>query len=217
MPNSLALLSDAPERVIELFHAHAIRTRVPAGVELSREGDACPYFPIVESGVIRVYKRSRDGHEVTLYRIRSGESCILTLSCLVRNAAFPAHAIAERDTVVHLVPAPVFRQWSTEDAFWRDYVIGHLSTTLERVVGLVEHMLFRGVDLRIIDALLDHEASGRNIIRATHQDIANEIGSAREVISRNLKELEREGLIALGRGEIRILDRAALQRRSELL
>lgn len=217
MPHSLALLRDAPARVIDLFTAHAIRSVVPAGVEISREGDACLYFPIVESGVIRVYKLSRDGHEVTLYRIRSGESCILTLSCLVRAASFPAHAKVEREAVMHLVPAPVFRRWSTEETFWQEYVIGHLSTTLSRVVGLVEHMLFRGVDLRIIDALLDHSSPERDVVRATHQDIANEIGSAREVISRNLKELEREGLIALGRGEIRIIDRAALQRRSELL
>lgn len=217
MTNPLALLSGAPDRVLDLFEANSIRSTIPAGVEVSREGDACLYFPILESGVIRVYKLSREGHEVTLYRIRSGESCILTLSCLVRSAPFPAHAKVEREAVLHLVPAALFRLWSTEETFWREYVISHLSTTLSRVVGLVEHMLFRGVDLRIIDALLDHSAPEQDLVRATHQDIANEIGSAREVISRNLKDLEREGLITLGRGEIRILDRAALLRRSELL
>lgn len=217
MPHSLALLKDAPERTIEQFTASAIRQVVPAGVELSREGDACMFFPIVESGIIRVYKLSRDGHEVTLYRIRSGESCILTLSCLVQSSNFPAHAKVEKESTVYLVPAATFKAWSTDEPFWRNYVLGHLSTTLSRVVGLVENMLFRSVELRIIDALLDHSGPEHETIKATHQDIANEIGSAREVISRNLKDLERDNLLSLGRGEIRILDHARLQRMSELL
>ena len=217
MPHSLALLKNAPDRVIELFEQHSVRQAIPAGVELSREGDACTYFPIVESGVIRVYKLSRDGHEVTLYRIRGGESCILTLSCLVQSTHFPAHAKVETESSVFLVPAATFRAWSVEVPFWRDYVLAHLSTTLNRVVGLVENMLFRSVELRIVDALLDHGGRGAGLVRATHQDIANEIGSAREVVSRNLKDLEREGILALGRGEIRILDVQRLLRRSELL
>jgi CRP/FNR family transcriptional regulator len=217
MPQSLAILKDAPDRIIELFEQHAMRQTVPAGVELSREGDACTYFPIVESGSIRVYKLSRDGHEVTLYRIRGGESCILTLSCLVQSTTFPAHAKVETGSTVYLVPAATFKSWSVTEPFWRDYVLGHLSTTLNRVVGLVENMLFRSVELRIVDALLDHAERGAGVVRATHQDIANEIGSAREVVSRHLKDLEREGLLALGRGEIRIVEAQRLQRRSELL
>lgn len=217
MAHSLAILRDAPDRVIALFEQHALRQTVPAGVELSREGDACVYFPIVESGIIRVYKLSRDGHEVTLYRIRGGESCILTLSCLVQSTRFPAHAKVEKESTVFLVPAATFKAWSVDVPFWRDYVLGHLSTTLNRVVGLVENMLFRSVELRIVDALLDHAGRGDGVVRATHQDIANEIGSAREVVSRNLKDLEREGILALGRGEIRITDTPRLLRRSELL
>ncbi len=217
MPHSLALLQNAPDHVIDLFKANAVRQEIASGTVISREGDSCAYFPIVESGSIRVYKLSRDGHEVTLYRIREGESCILTLSCLVRSAHFPAHARVERDCAVYLVPSATFKAWAHTEPFWRDYVIGHLSTTLERVVGLVENMLFRSVELRIIDALLEHSKEDHGRIAATHQDIANEIGSAREVISRNLKDLEREGLVSLGRGEIRLLDRGRLLRRSELL
>lgn len=216
MPHPLALLEQAPERVIELFRAHAVRQVVPAGADLSREGDACSYFPIVETGIIRVYKLSRDGHEVTLYRIRGGESCILTLACLVQSTTFPAQARVEKESAVHLVPAATFRAWSQEEPFWRDYVLGHLSTTLSRVVGLVENMLFRSVELRIVDALLEHSADGSDRVLATHQDIANEIGSAREVVSRNLKDLERDGILSLGRGEIRIVDRQRLLRHSEL-
>ena len=83
--------------------------------------------------------------EVTLYRIREGESCILTLSCLVRSALFPAHARVEKDCALYLVPAVTFKAWSSTEPFWRDYVIGHLSTTLDRVVGLVENMSYNFV------------------------------------------------------------------------
>lgn len=217
MPHALTLLQDAPARVVELFETHAVRQTVPAGVELSREGDSCAYFPILESGSIRVYKLSRDGHEVTLYRIREGESCILTLSCIMQSALFPAHARVETACALYLIPANTFKAWSSEEPFWRSYVLGHLSTTLTHVVSLVENMLFRSVELRIIDALLEHSSETRPVVQATHQDIANEIGSAREVISRNLKELERGGLLRLGRGEIRILERAKLLRMNELL
>ncbi|MGB5072611.1 MAG: Crp/Fnr family transcriptional regulator [Bacteroidota bacterium] len=217
MPHSLALLQDAPDRIIDLFKAHAVRQTIPSGTEISMEGDSCSYFPIVETGSIRVFKLGRDGQEVTLYRIREGESCILTLSCLMRSAPFPANARVEKECTLYLIPAATFKAWSSDEAFWRNYVIGHLSTTLNRIVGLLENMLFRSVELRLVDALLEHCPAGQTSVQATHQDIANEIGSAREVISRNLKEFEREGLVALGRGEIRILDRGKLLRMSELL
>ncbi len=217
MPQTLTLLKEAPQRIIELFSSNAVRQTLPHGTEISSEGDACVYFPIVETGSIRVYKLSRDGQEVTLYRIRAGESCILTLSCLMRGTNFPAHARSEGSCTLYLIPAVTFKAWSEQEPFWRNYVIGHLSTTLNRIVGLIESMLFRSVELRLIDALIDHCPVGEDTVTATHQDIANEIGSAREVVSRNLKELERDGLVRLGRGEIQILERVRLLRMSELL
>lgn len=213
----IPLLANASDAVRASFAENAILQNIPAGTELSREGDACHYFPIVKSGLLRVYKLSRQGHEVTLYRIREGESCILTLTCLMKTSMFPAHAVVEEDSAVWLVPADVFRQWTVKEDFWRDYVIGYLSRTLNNVIGLVEDMLFRRVELRIIDALLEQTTEENGVLESTHQDIANEVGSAREVVSRHLKEFEREGLLALSRGTLRILDRGELKKRSELL
>ena len=174
MPHSLALLQDAPERIIDLFKAQAVRQTIPAGTEISREGDSCSYFPIVESGSIRVYKLSRDGHEVTLYRIREGESCILTLSCLMRSALFPANARVEKECTLYLIPASTFKAWSSDEAFWRSYVIGHLSTTLNRIVGLVENMLFRSVELRLVDrvAVADLADEVQELVEALHEALA---------------------------------------------
>ena len=217
MPNSIPFFDQAPDHILRAFEQHAILQHFPAGTELSREGDSCHFYPIVKRGLIRVYKLSRQGHEVTLYRIREGESCILTLTCLMKTAEFPAHALVEEDSDVWLVPADVFRSWTTEEGFWRDYVIGYLSRTLNRVIGLVDDMLFRRVELRIIDSLLEQTTEEAPVLSATHQEIANEVGSAREVVSRNLKDLEREGLLSLARGEIRILDRKKLRKRNELI
>ena len=151
----IPLLANASDAVRASFAEHAILQDIPAGTVLSREGDACHHFPILRTGMLRVYKLSRQGHEVTLYRIREGESCILTLTCLMKTAMFPAHAVVEEDSAVWLVPADVFREWTAKEDFWRDYVIGYLSKTLNNVIGLVEDMLFRRVELRIIDALLE--------------------------------------------------------------
>jgi CRP/FNR family transcriptional regulator len=213
----IPLLADASDAVRAAFAENAILQNIPAGTELSREGDACHHYPIVKSGMLRVYKLSRQGHEVTLYRIREGESCILTLTCLMKTSLFPAHAVVEEDSAVWLVPADVFREWTVREDFWRDYVIGYLSRTLNNVIGLVEDMLFRRVELRIIDALLEQTTEANGVLETTHQEIANEVGSAREVVSRHLKELEREGLLTLSRGALRILDRGELKKRSELL
>jgi CRP/FNR family transcriptional regulator len=217
MDAEFTFFDEAPEQVRSAFDMHAILQRIPAGTELSREGDACHYYPIVKSGLIRVFKLSRSGHEATLYRIREGESCILTLACLMKTATFPAHALVEEDSEVWLVPAEIFRQWTSEQSYWRDYVIGYLSRTLNRVIGLVDDMLFRRVELRIIDVLLAGTTMEHPSLTMTHQDLANEVGSAREVVSRHLKELEREGLLTLTRGEITVRNRSVLIKRNELL
>ncbi|MDT8325141.1 MAG: Crp/Fnr family transcriptional regulator [Bacteroidota bacterium] len=217
MQPDIPLLADASDHIRRTFEKNAILQQIPAGTELSREGDACHHFPIVKSGMVRVYKLSRQGQEVTLYRIREGESCILTLTCLMKTAMFPAHAEVEEDSEIWLVPADIFRRWTVEEDFWRDYVIGYLSRTLNNVIGLVEDMLFRRLELRIIDAMLEQTTESNPVLAVTHQEIANEVGSAREVVSRHLKELEREGLLSLARGQVRLLDRGALKKRSELL
>ncbi|MCB2205788.1 Crp/Fnr family transcriptional regulator [bacterium] len=217
MQPDIPLLAQASEAVHSSFEKHAILQSIPAGTELSREGDACHHFPIVKTGMIRVFKLSRQGHEVTLYRIREGESCILTLTCLMKTSMFPAHAVVEEDSEVWLVPADVFRDWTAREDFWRDYVIGYLSRTLNNVIGLVDDMLFRRVELRLLDALLEQTSDAQPVLTITHQELANEVGSAREVVSRHLKEFERDGLLSLARGEIRILDRREMKKRNELL
>jgi CRP/FNR family transcriptional regulator len=218
MPSPLpAILDNAPDALREEFRRHAIEQAVPAGVELSGEGTACHFFPIVESGIVRVFKLSREGGELTLYRIRSGEGCILTMTSILHGTDFPANAFSEQASVVWLVPAVVFKDWMIRFEFWRQYVIGFLSGTIRKLIGLVDDMVFRRVESRIVDVLLQNTSHDDPIFRTTHQRIAYDAGTAREVVSRHLKEFETRGYISLSRGAIVVLNRPALARITELL
>ncbi|MCZ7554941.1 MAG: Crp/Fnr family transcriptional regulator [Bacteroidia bacterium] len=211
------ILETAPEALREEFRRHAIAKSVPGGVELSAEGTACHFFPLVSSGVVRVFKLSRDGGELTLYRIREGEGCILTMTCLLHGTDFPANAYTEQPSVVWLVPAAVFKDWMVRFEFWRQYVIGFLSGTIRKLIGLVDHMVFRSVESRIVDVLLQNTSADQPVLAATHQRIAYDAGTAREVVSRHLKEFETRGWLTLNRGAVTILDRPSLARLTELL
>jgi CRP/FNR family transcriptional regulator len=162
-------------------------------------------FPI--TGAVRVYIVSREGREITLYRIKPGGSCVLTASCILGGAGFPALAEVEKEVLAWVVPAAVFREWVARSEFWRHYVFQLLGDRLAAVLARLEETSFERVDLRLARLLLasDDEWMG------THQRLAVEVGTAREVISRILERWRSTGWIETKRGRIKILNRAALQ------
>jgi CRP/FNR family transcriptional regulator, anaerobic regulatory protein len=212
-----SIFDTAPEALREEFARHAIRKSVPPDAELGSEGAACHFFPIVATGTVRVFKLSRDGDELTLYRIRSGEGCILTMTCLLHGMTFPANAFTEQQSLIWLIPSPIFKDWMLRFEFWRNYVIGYLSGAIEKLISLVDDMVFRRVEARIIDVLLRNTSGENAVLRRTHQQISFDAGTAREVVSRHLKELETRGYVSLSRGAVTIIDRAALAKMTELL
>jgi len=219
-----AALGDAsglsPEELPAAFRAEAGRsvrsTRLEAGQVLAREADDCAYLPIVAAGALRIFKVSENGREITLYRVERGESCVLTASCMLSRRAFPAQAIAESHTEILLVPADRFQKWMSEFEFFRAYVYSVTSRRLDSIIAMVTEVAFARIDLRIADYLLQRCSPEQDHLRATHQEIANDLGTAREVVSRILKEMEREGMIVLGRGDVRILDRKKIEKKSAL-
>lgn len=184
------------------------------GEVLAREGAACAYLPFILSGTLRVYKVGEQGKELTIYRVERGESCILTATCILNRGEFPAVARAEGTTEVLLVPAALFVAYVDAYPQWRRYLFGLYSKRLDLVLSVVEEVAFHHVDSRIAAFLAD-TARGDSI-RATHQQIASEIGSSREVVSRILKDFEADGLIASSRGMIRVVDRGGLEERAEM-
>jgi CRP/FNR family transcriptional regulator len=181
---------------------------VPRGAMVCMPGDLCKNLVIVESGNLRVYKPGADGRSVTLYHIGPGESCILTAGCILNNKPFPA--IAETLTEVSgiAVPSGQVKQWLHDSETWRDYLFNLLAGRLEGVVELVNAVAFQRLDQRLGAWLLQNTPG--EVLEATHQRIADELGSTREVISRLLKEMEREGILTLARGSIRIQDPVGL-------
>ena len=207
---SLPFLRAADAQVRRDFMAAAFLARIPAGRDVFVEGDPAESIALLLSGVVRVYQIGENGREITLYRFGNGESCILTANVILSRQTFPAIATVEEDAEAVLVPAAAFRDWVGRHALWRDFTFRLLSQRLASVIATVEEVAFRRMDTRLAAFLLARSRSDPQV-RITHQQIAAELGSSREVISRLLENLEAGGLIRRARGVIEVVGRAGLE------
>lgn len=180
------------------------------------QGLACSHLALLINGTARVYKLAENGKEITLYRIGPGESCVLTASCILSSAPFPAIAVSETEIDALLIPASSVNQWLAESSAWRDYVFGLVAKRLSSIISVVEEVAFKRMDQRIVDYLLEHTSTTNHRLLATHQEIASELGTSREVVSRILKDLENEGLLLISRGTIEVTDNNRLREKSSV-
>jgi CRP/FNR family transcriptional regulator len=201
-----------PELVREFKHS-AFFTRIPAGRDVFVDGDRVDAIALLISGVVRVFKIGETGREITLYRFGLGESCILTANAILSQQTFPAIATVEQDAEAIMVPADSFRDWVRRYDLWRGFVFDLLSHRLASVMAIVDEVAFRRMDVRVA-AFLIESARSRNPVRVTHQQIAAELGSSREVISRILEDFASQGWIRPGRGSIELLDPQSLETRA---
>lgn len=209
------VLSAGEQAFIEHFFKSGSIARIPARQYICREGDECSHLALLISGRVRVYKLAENGKEITLYRIKPGDSCVLTASCIMSEVNFPALAVAETDLEAVLVPAMWVRSWMGTSEVWRRLVFGLISKRLADVISVLENVAFQRMDVRIAAYLLGQPRSRRDEVETTHQIVAAELGTSREVVSRILKDFEAKGLIYRSRGMIRILNLAALGRKAE--
>jgi CRP/FNR family transcriptional regulator len=186
--------------------AQAQTVTVPAGTVLFDERQPCQGFPFVLSGGIRVVKPAANGRELPLYRVMPGESCIITSSCLLGHADYNARGVTEGETALVLLPRPLFDEMLGQAPF-RDFVFQLFSERIADLMQLVEEVAFRKLDQRLAGLLL---GKGR-LIHATHQQLADELGSVREMVSRLLKTFAEQGLVRLSREQVEILDPAGLR------
>ena len=184
--------------------------RMPAGTPMFGEGSPCRQFPLVLEGSIRVAKGS-EGRELQLYRVTPGESCVLTSSCLVGSRNYPATGVVERDARLVVLPKPVFDELVATHAPFREYVFALFAERLTDLMALVEAVAFHKLDRRLAAALLGR---GR-LVALTHQQLADELGSLREIVTRVLRSFADQGWVQLGRGSIGVLDAVALRRVAE--
>ncbi len=175
---------------------------------LMTAGDSCQALLLVERGSIRVSKTAQNGREILLYRVSPGESCVLGTTCLLRQSNYPANAVAQAGTEALAVPAETFRLLHDQEPALRRFVMDLYALRLEEMMLLVEAVAFRRMDERLAELLLRRGRLGANSwqpIEATHEALALELGTAREVISRLLTHFADEGAIALERRKVRIL------------
>lgn len=207
---TLPLLNEAgPDHVREFMRATSY-ARIPVGRDVFVEGDEVDAIALLISGVVRVYKIGETGREITLYRFGLGESCILTANAILSRHSFPAIATVEKKAEAIMIPADNLRDWVKRYDVWRGFVFDLLSERLSSLMEIVDEVAFRRMDARVA-ALLSERSRRMNPIRITHQEIAYELGSSREVISRLLEDLFNQGVIELGRGRITVLDTDALE------
>lgn len=175
------------------------------GAVIFGPGSPAENLMLLVSGTVRVQQLSEAGREITLYRVHAGESCVLTTACLLAFEDYSAEGIAETDIQAILIPRSAFDRLISVSQEFRAFVFAAYSKRITDLFMVIEEIAFRRMDIRLAQKLLDL-AGGQTLLHLTHQQIAIELGTAREVVSRQLKEFERREWVELGRGTIRLLD-----------
>jgi CRP/FNR family transcriptional regulator, anaerobic regulatory protein len=196
---------DAGERG-ELLAHEARHLTVPAGTVLFEEGAPCGGFPLLMAGAVRVARGSPGGRTLELYRVTPGELCVVSTSCLFGQAPLSAHGQATETTELVLLSPAGFDRFVRHEAF-RRFVFGVFADRLADLMALAEAVAFQHLDQRLAHTLLGHGAS----VHTTHQALADELGTVREIVTRLLKRFERAGWVKLARERIEVLDSAALR------
>jgi CRP/FNR family transcriptional regulator len=201
------VLAALPPALRQRVDDEARSLSVPGGTVLFDEHQACQGFPFILDGGIRVFKPHANGRELPLYRVLPGESCIITSGCLLGHSDYNARGVTEVDTTLLMLPRALFDQLLDQPAF-RNFVFHVFSERIADLMQLVEEVAFHKLDQRLAGLLL---GKGK-VVHATHQQLADELGSVREIVSRLLKGFAAQELVKLGREQIEILDPAGLRR-----
>jgi len=180
--------------------------QVPAGSQLFAEQTPCQGFPMLIDGEVRVSRSAPNGRELELYRVQPGQLCLVSSAALFDNRPLSAHGTTTCETTLVLLPPPAFRQALAHEAF-RHFVLGLFAARMAELTALIEAVAFQRLDGRLAGALLGHGPQ----LRITHQMLADELGTVREIVTRLLRRFEREGLVELSRECITILDAAGLR------
>ncbi|HEX4943963.1 MAG TPA: Crp/Fnr family transcriptional regulator [Usitatibacteraceae bacterium] len=205
--SSFPALAGISEYLASRLAAECRAMTVPPGTRLFDERSPCGSFPLVIEGRVKVAKLSPSGREIVLYRVGPGQSCLLTSSCLLSRRDYSATGIAETEVTLVAIPRDLFDALMTGAPAFRDYVHALFADRIGELMMLVEEVAFRRLDQRLAAHLLAHGP----LVVARHQDIAVELGSVREIVSRLLSDFEDRGFVSLGRGRIEVADRQGLE------
>ncbi|MCO4843264.1 MAG: Crp/Fnr family transcriptional regulator [Yoonia sp.] len=203
-------LSKLDPKTRDYLTANSKVVKVPAKTTIFGPGKSPQNMLFLLDGTVRVQQSSDSGHEIVLYRIHAGESCVLTTACLLAYEDYSAEGISETDVSAAAIPRKVFDELvATSDGF-RNFVFAAFSKRITNLFLMIDEVAFQRLDVRLAHKLVEL-AAGADTIAATHQNLAAELGTAREVISRQLQEFQRRGWIEQSRGKIAILQRKGLE------
>jgi CRP/FNR family transcriptional regulator, anaerobic regulatory protein len=200
------VFGELPAQRLERLLAEADLLKAPAGSVLFDASQPCRGFPLVLEGAVRVAKLAPNGREILLYRVEPGQGCILSGGCLLGHSDYTARGVAEQDVTLLSIPPEPFHQLMLQVEPFRRFVFGMYGERLAEVMELVEEVAFRRLDERLAQLLVQRGP----VLEATHQKLADELGSVREIVSRLLRGFEERGWVKLERERITVLEPKAL-------
>lgn len=207
------VLLDLPAELQEEVRAAAVSFQLKPGAVAFDTYATCEAFPMLTTGKIQVTKPAPNGREILLYRVEPGETCVLTLNCLLSDVEYGARGVVSVECTGVSIPRAVFLRLIHENLNFRAFVFRTLSRRVLELMELVEEVAFNRLDQRLAKLLVSAAGNGTSVsVEKTHQQIADELGSVREIVSRILGTFADNGLVQLERGRIRVLDADGLQR-----
>lgn len=208
-------LSRLEPAVQDMLTARSAEIIVPEGSVIFGAGKSPDNLLLLLEGRVRVQQVSDAGREIILYRVEAGQSCVLTTACMLAHEGYSAEGIAETDVRAIAIPRKVFDDLISQSVAFRNFIFTAYSRRIADLFQVIEDIAFQRVDIRLAQKLLDLER-GTGQIKATHQQLAAELGTAREVISRQLGEFQRRGWIHQARGSVELVAIADLERLAAL-
>ncbi|MGL1936846.1 MAG: Crp/Fnr family transcriptional regulator [Fibrobacterales bacterium] len=186
-----------------LILKHGIKKKVAAGDVVIKPGDAILSIPLLLNGSLKIHRVDAEGNEIFIYFLAEGETCTTSLTCGVERAVSEIKAIAETDSELLLVPYRFVDAWIQEFDSWKNFIIGSYQKRYRELLNTIDSIAFHKMDERLMQYLTEKSiAQNSNTLRGTHQNIADELHTTREVVSRLLKQLEKQGKVVLGRNTI---------------
>jgi CRP/FNR family transcriptional regulator, anaerobic regulatory protein len=185
---------------------NATKNHFEAGEVIMKTGQYIKNTVLVLSGSIKIYREDADGGEFFIYYLQAGQACAISMICTTKNEKSQIMAKVVEDAQLAMVPLNLMDQWMMQHKSWYEFVIETYRNRFEEALEVIDNIAFKAMDERLAFYLKRHqEACGCQVIKLSHQEIANELHTSREVVSRLLKKMEQQGLVNLQRNQIILL------------
>ena len=192
--------------LLGLIDHHGTIKEYPKGTSLMKPGQNADMIPLVLDGVLKISREDEEGKELLMYYLHEGDTCAATLNCCINRSSLKISAVSETDVKLLFFPARMLNIWMDEYPCWRDFIMSTFQKRFDELLATVDSLAFQNMDERLWNYLQEKTiALDSQSIPMTHQQIADEIHSSREVVSRLLKQLEKKGFIELGRNVIEVV------------